>query len=594
MRKSPKPRRPKTLQKNTSTPCRVEAYARNVVAGTVIAGPHVRNECTRFLRDLETGSERGLSFDRAKAEHAMGFFPDCLVLSDGQFDGKPFVLDDSQAFIVGNLFGWLRHDGLRRFRRAYIEIGKGNGKSPLVGGLGLYGMMVDNEPGAEIYAAGATKDQAGILFRDAVRMAKQSPELDQRITYAGKRSPWNMAAPGPPMNGSFFRPISRESGKTGSGPRPHFALCDEVHEHKDRSVMEMLERGFKSRRQPLLIMITNSGTSRTSVCWEEHEHAVAVARGEKDDDTTFTYVCALDDGDNPLEDPGCWIKANPLLGTILTREYLQGVVNQARAMPGKLNAILRLHFCEWTDAETAWMKRSTWDACIDPTLELEQFAGEQCWAGLDLSSTKDLTAKALVFEDGHTEDHKPKYVAFVTGFTPEATVAERELADRVPYTKWINEGHIIATGGPVVRFDDVISSLLDDQQRHILESVAYDKYIISRFEQTAQDLGADLPLIEHPQGWNKRKDTPMSMPDSINMLEALILEGRLRVHDNGALSNAVASARFLTSLAGLRRFEKQRAGGRIDMVIALTMAIGAATTTDDSSLGYITGGVVVR
>src|SRR5262249_38759863 len=152
--------------------------------------------------------------------------------------------------------------------------------------------------------------------------------------------------------------------------RPHFALCDEVHEHPDRSVMEILERGFKFRRQPLLLMITNSGSDRSSVCWEEHEHAVRVAAGtrtpdgefayvgEAIDDTTFSYVCALDPGDDPLEDESCWPKANPLLGVTITEEYLRDVVRQAKALPGRLNGILRLHFCVWTDAEEAWMSRA--------------------------------------------------------------------------------------------------------------------------------------------------------------------------------------------------------------------------------------------
>jgi phage terminase large subunit-like protein len=149
-------------------------------------------------------------------------------------------------------------------------------------------MMADGEAGAEIYAAGATKDQAGILFRDAVKMVDKSPDLDSRIKRSGGPGrEFNLAYL---KNGSFFRPISREARKTGSGPRPHFALCDEIHEHPDRGVIEMLERGFKFRRQPLLLMITNSGTDRNSICWEEHEHAVKVAAGNreaKDDDPAY-------------------------------------------------------------------------------------------------------------------------------------------------------------------------------------------------------------------------------------------------------------------------------------------------------------------
>lgn len=311
---------------------RVSDYARSVLSGAEVAGPHVRNACRRHFDDLERGHERGLYFDDDAALRVFRFFEERLKLSEGQFEGRPFKLHPSQAFKLGSLFGWMRADGSRRFRRAYVEEGKGNGKSPFAGGVGLYGLIADQEPGAQIYAAGAKKEQAGILFQDACKMVRAAPALNERLKFSGGMGrEFNIAHH---KSQSFFRPISKDSGKSGSGPRPHFALCDEVHEHPDRSTMEMLERGFKFRRQPLLLMITNSGSDRNSICWEEHEHAVKVAAGtlapdeafsyvgEVIDDTTFAWVCALDKDDDPLEDPTCWKKANPLLGTILTREYL--------------------------------------------------------------------------------------------------------------------------------------------------------------------------------------------------------------------------------------------------------------------------------
>jgi phage terminase large subunit-like protein len=348
---------------------RTTAYADAVLSGKIVAGPHVRNACRRHLKDLADGHERGLSFDLDAAEKAFGFFEEVLRLSEGQFEGRPFELQPSQAFIVGSLFGWKLENGRRRFRRAYVEQGKGNGKSPLAGGIGLMGLCADGEPGAQVYAAAAKKEQAQILFADAVKMVRAAPALLGRLDFSGGPGrEYNIAHH---KSGSFFRPVSRDTGRTGSGPRPYFVLADEIHELPDRSILEMLERGFKFRRQPLLLMITNSGSDRTSVCWEEHEHAIKVAAGNYDavtdasfigepiDDTTFSYVCALDDDDDPVNDPSCWIKANPLLGVTIEETYLADVVGQARAIPGKLNGILRLHFCVWTDAETAWMTRAT-------------------------------------------------------------------------------------------------------------------------------------------------------------------------------------------------------------------------------------------
>jgi hypothetical protein len=264
----------------------------------MVAGPHVRNAALRHLADLEHAPGRGFTWNLEAAMGAVDFFPDVLRLNGGQFEGRPFELHPSQVFIVGSLFGWQRADDSRRFRRAYIEIGKGNGKSPLAAGIGMYCLLADGEPRAEIYAAASKMDQAKVLFRDAIAMYEQSPALYKRLIPSGSQDVWNLADP---QSGSFFRPIASDRGQ--SGPRPSCALCDEVHEHRDGTMIEMLERGFKWRRQPLLVMITNSGTDRQSACWQEHLHAVRVAAGTMapDDDATFIGE-PIDDQD--LDHPG--------------------------------------------------------------------------------------------------------------------------------------------------------------------------------------------------------------------------------------------------------------------------------------------------
>jgi phage terminase large subunit-like protein len=433
--------------------------------------------------------------------------------------------------------------------------------------------MADGESGAQIYAAAAKKDQAMILFQDAVKMVRQSPALEKRITPSGVNPVWNLAYI---STGSFFRPISRDSGKSGSGPRPHFALCDEVHEHPDRGIMEMLERGFKFRNQPLMLMITNSGSDRNSVCWEEHAHACAVSAGDVEDDTTFPYVCALDEGDDPLNDPSCWSKVNPLLGVIIKESYLQGVVDQAKVIPAKMNGILRLHFCVWTDADAAWISRKAWEACEDPLMTMDDFLGKPCFIGLDLSATKDITGVAYVFPDGQTDDGRPKFALFARGYTPADTVDQRELMDKAPYSVWVRDGWLIAPEGKVIRYDHIAYDMVDTASKFDIQAVSYDRWLIKTFENALDEIGGVLPLIEHPQGTNQRKDTPLWMPQSVNQFEDLILENRIRIEVNPALRSAVASACFWTSPAGLRRFEKQRATGRIDMALAATMAIGAA------------------
>jgi hypothetical protein len=220
MAKTKKTRRADTSREaHASDP--VSAYARAVGAGSIVAGPHVRNACQRHLKDLKEGPKRGLCWDVDAAQRALGFFPDVLRLAGGQFEGLPFALQPSQAFIVGSLFGWKRKDGWRRFRRAYIEEGKGNGKSPLAAGIGLYGMMADGEDRAEVYAAASDRDQAMVLFRDAVAMVDQSPALDNRVTQSGENPVWQLTDL---RTASFFKPLSREKRKKGSNPLPHSAL----------------------------------------------------------------------------------------------------------------------------------------------------------------------------------------------------------------------------------------------------------------------------------------------------------------------------------------------------------------------------------
>lgn len=577
------------------------------MAGGIVAGPHVRNTCRRHLDDLK---REDIKFDPEAAARALRFFETKLRLSEGQFEDRPFQAAPSQAFIIGCLFGWKKLDGTRRFRRAYIEQGKGNGKSPLAGGIGLYGMTADGEPGAEIYSAGATKEQAAVLFRDAVKMVRKSPDLNRVLRLSGGEGrEYNIAYL---KRASFFRPVSRETKKTGSGPRPHFALVDELHEHADDGILTILERGFKFRRQPLVLMITNSGSDRTTVCWTEHEQAIRVAAGNRDAkdgdatylgevlsieaDSTFSYVCGLDPDDDPLENPACWVKANPLLGVTITEEYLAGVVAQARDLPTRLNDILRLHFCVWTEASTAWMTRATLEpvlADFDPTEHL----GAKVWLGCDLSQSKDITAIGYVARTGEVADGphkgKPTFDAWIEAWTPGDTAKARSLRDRVPYPEWIAAGHLNGPAGSSIDFRQVAQSLAEASHEFNVQCVAYDRYAFRRgLEPECQELGLDVEFVEHPQGGVKkgkpnkamtdaaeaagREPEGLWMPMSLRQLEDAISERRIRIKGNPVLIAAMMSAVTDNDRWGNYWLSKDKASQKIDAAVALAMAVGAA------------------
>lgn len=518
----------------------------------------------------------------------IGFFADVLHLAAGKFEGEPFLLQPSQQFIVGSLFGWKKAStGFRRFRRAYIEQAKGSGKTPMAGAIGLYCLVADGEPGAEVYAAASMKSQAAYIFRAAAAMWRQSPALTRRLTPSGANPVWNLADL---RTGSFFRYISTEEGH--SGPLPSCALCDELHEHRDGRMIEMLERGFKSRRQPILFMITNAGSDRNSVCWEEHLHAVRVAAGSREaerdatfvgeviDDAAFSFVCSLDESDDPLNDPTCWIKANPLLGITMPVEELERAVKQARDLPGKLNNILRLHFCVWTDAEQAWMARPTLEAVLaefDPA----DHAGEEVFLGLDLSATQDLTALAYIVPTGPDDQGRPTFDAWVDTWTPADTLAERAIRDRAPYDIWAasEEGWLQATPGKVIGFDFVAARIAELVGLYDVQALAFDAYGFRKhFEPELDGLGLTLPIVEHPQGGKKKgAESGLWMPGSKLTLESLILERRIRLRRSPVLISAMMSAATENDPFGNFWFSKRKATNRIDALVALAMAVGAAT-----------------
>ena len=543
----------------------VTRYAQDVAHGRIVAGPYVRAACKRHLRDMETAHQRGLRFDLARAHHAMGFFPTVLRLNGGQFEGIPFVLRPAQQFIVGSLFGWLREDGTRRFRVAYIEMGKGNGKSPLVGGIGLYGMIADSEPRAEIYAAATKKDQAMILFRDAVAMVDQSPALSRRLKKSGKDDKvWNLFDD---KSNSFFRPISADDGQ--SGPRPHIGLIDELHEHKTATVMNMMSAGRKWRRQPLIIAITNSGTDRKSVCFEYHEKGIKVCEGMEHDDTLFAYICSMDENDDPFTDESCWMKANPLLGDIIDPQYLRDEVNAARGMPSKMSAVRRLNFCEWVEAHNpaisyeAWMKAQA-------SYTLEKFRGAKAIAGIDLSATTDLTSIVLTFDIGDG-----CYWTWPMFWLPEEGLLDRERKDGVPYTEWKRDGWIFTTPGAAIDKDFVVDQVAKLLGKHgvRLAAAPFDRHRIDVLQAACTRLGVEWPLEPFGQGF-------VSMAPAWDALETALVEGTYRHPGNPCFNWNAANAVIAMDPAGNRKPDKSKATGRIDGIVAGTMSIGRLVTVE--------------
>lgn len=582
-------RKRKTQRKSSSRPTdAATAYALDVTEGRIIAGPHVRNACARHLRDLDLQGKRGFRFtwDTAKVSRVIEFFTVVLKLDGGSDEPKPFAPEPWQCFVLGSLFGWVDAEGHRRFRTAFIETGKGSGKSPLAAGVGLYMLMADDERRAEVYAAAVDKEQAGILFRDAVSMSKLSGVIDGKVTRSGGDGrEYNIAYP---ATGSFFRPISSESqGRGKSGYRPHCVLLDEIHEHPTNAMVEFMRAGTKGRRQALIFMITNSGVDRTSVCYEYHLYGEQVASGDRKDDGFFSYICAVDEGENPFDDEACWIKANPSMGVTFPKAYLEGQVLSAKGMPSKESIVRRLNFCQWVDAANPWIDGDLWRECeVD---ELPDTAGRAPCFGLDLSSKRDLTAAAKVVElaDG-------TLAAELRFWTPADSLQERERADRVPYSAWVKAGHLIAVPGRAISYDYVVQDLAEWLSLDGA-ALAFDPWRLEDFQRALDDAGVDswtyegpdkpagqgLRMVRHGQGFGGgASDASLWMPRSITDTEEAVLQRRLKVKRNPVLTWNSASAVLESDATENKKWTKRKSTGRIDGIVALSMAVGLAMQTE--------------
>lgn len=588
----------KTSSRSSSVDDPATQYAKEVHSGERVAGPDIRNACARHLRDLEEGSKRGLTWDLAAANKAIRFYRTVLKLNGGEFEGLPFELLPWQKFIVGSIFGWKSSDGYRRFRVVYVESGKGSGKSPLAAGVGLTGLIADNEARAEIYAAATKKDQAMILFRDAVAMVQQSPELTKRLVCSGTgQNIWNLAYL---KSGSFFRPISSDDGQ--SGPRPHMALIDEVHEHKTNMVVEMMRAGTKSRKQALIFMITNSGSNKRGPCWEYHEYGARVASGALTDDGFFAYICSLDEGDDPIQDESCWFKSNPSLqdADLPGMKYLREQVTEARGMPSKEAMVRRLNFCEWTGAESPWISWDVWSQA-EERVPMSLLRNRPSVGGLDLSSTTDLTSFVLLFYPTYEDPHWRLLPYF---WIPDHELDKREARDKVPYAAWVKSRDLETTPGRAISKLHVLRRLQTICDFFQVDKIAFDRWRIEDMRQLMSEYDITLPeLVEFGQGF---KDMGPAVDEFERRLLGMIEQqpeeegGAGEFFDDALPAEAVESLRhdgnpvmtwcagnavIVSDPANNRKADKAKATGRIDGIIAAIMATGISGAVSSGSSG---------
>lgn len=531
-------------------------YAEDVITGRIPVGRLVKLACERHIEDMANGRERGIYFDEGAANWAIEFFTK-LQHSKGEWAGGSFELAPWQAFIVGSLFGWKQQDGRRRFRVAYCEVARKNGKTTLAAGIGLLLAFFDGEPGAEVYAAATKRDQAKIAWGDARAMVLASAPLKQRINVLVG----NLHSE---TNRSKFEPLGADTDGM-DGLNIHGVIIDELHAHKTRAMWDVIQTATGARRQPLTFAITTAGFDKRTICWEQHDYGVKVLEGILADDTFFPYIATIDEGDD-WRDREVWAKANPNLGVSAKSDDMERKAEKAKQVPGEVNAFLRLHLDVWTTQTSRWLSDELW-ATGDGAVDAGALKGRPCYAALALSSTRDISALVLWFpDDAGGGDVLPFF------FVPEDNVQDRSRVDMVPYDSWVDEGLITATPGNVVDYEAIRDKVNELGLVYEIREIGSKRWNTPQIQQ--QLMGDGFEVKQFGDGY---KD----MSPGSKELEKMLREGKLRHGGNAVLRWMASNVAVRMDAEEHIRPDKEASTERFDGIEALIMAIGLNLVTPE-------------
>ena len=511
-------------------------------------------------------------FDAAAAKLAIDFFPECLKhvkSSDATKKGDAFKLDEWEKAIVGNLFGWKRQDGTRRYRKAFIIVGRKNGKSTISAGINLYLFLCDAEGGAEIYCVAKDKEQAGIVFGIAKQMVRLEPELSRRCkVYVD-----SMVSDG---GNCIFRPVTSDAS-TKFGFNAHGATIDELHTFTDRELLEAWETSTAARRQPLIVYLTTAGKTVSGVGYDEYLYAKQVRDGVVDNNEYLPviYEAGMED-DWTLEDT--WKKANPGLGHSVKLSYLRSACKKAIAQPSNEAGFRRLHLNQWMSEEKPipWLTPESWSAC--PSIPNKQdLMGRVCYGGLDLSCTTALTSLGLIFPLG---DHIA-HLSF--NFMPRGQIEKATRRDKIDYALWVRQGWLELTEGKAIDYEFVRRRINEIRKLYNLVEIGVDRWNASDIIGKLQSDG--LKVEGFGQGF---KD----MATPTKELERYVLSGLLSHDGNPIMRWAIDNVNLETDAAGNVKANKKRSSGHIDPVISAIMALGRMIITLPKVSVYETRGVI--
>ena len=541
----------------------VTEYAERVASGEILTCELVRLAAERHLRMLKKAPLKGYHFDEERARDIIKFFT-ILKHVKGEWAGCNFELQPWEEFILGYIMGWIRQDGTRLVRTAYVEVPRKNGKTTLSAGLALYLTLCDGEDGAEVYCAATKRDQARLLFDVAKQILQKVPQLKRRVRVFQSNISYEPKF-------SKFEPLGADVD-TLDGLNIHGLIIDELHAHKDRGLWDVLTSATGARRQPLIFAITTAGLGGTpSICRQEHDYSEQVLRGVIEDDSRFAFISTTDDGDD-WADPAVWRKVNPNYGISVREEFLREECAKALANPAEQNKFRRYYLNEWVQQETRFLDLRTWDASAG-LVRPEKLEGRICYGGLDLANRIDLAAFVLLFPPQGGDDN---WYVLPYFWVPEAAIVERSRQDRVPYDAWARQGFIRAIPGEVIDYAAIRQDILNLSRRYRFFRIGYDPWNAAEFAQRLEENG--IEMIEVRPGFK-------SMTEPTKELAKLVIERKLRHGGHPVLRWMADNLVVKTDPAGNLKPDKEKSREKIDGMVALITALAVAMRFSGQDVG---------
>jgi phage terminase large subunit-like protein len=492
-------------------------------------------------------------YDKKKADKAVRFIEE-LQHTKGKWDKKPFWLLPWQEQLVRDIFGIVKEDGNRQFRTAFVEICKKVGKSELAAAIALYLLYADNEPSAEVYGAAADRQQAGIVFEVAKKMVERNPTLlaQSNLLGATKRIV-NYD------NAGYYQVLSAEVG-TKHGFSVSGLIFDEIHNQPNRDLYDVLTKGSSDAREnPLHFIITTAGNDRNSVAYELHTKALDILEGRRVDPTFYPVVYGLKD-DEDWEDEANWYKVNPSLGYTVDIERMRDAYREAKQNPADENTFKWLRLNMWVSSTTSWIPDAVFMKGAEE-IDMNSLLGRDCYAGLDLSSTGDITALVLMFPP---RDAYEKYILLPFFWVPEETILQRVKAASIPYDVWEKQGYLLSTEGNVIHYSFIERFINDLAEKYHIREIAVDRWNATQMIQNLE--GDGFTMVPFGQGF-------ASMSGPTKDFYRLLMEGQIIHGGHPVLRWMAANTVVDTDAAGNIKVTKARSKEKIDGIVASIMAL---------------------